>query len=49
MFDSGWSDSTKAVSMGRNQQIIKSVNTPVIFASTYLKNESTPLGVHSKR
>ena len=46
MFDSGWSDSTKAVSMGRNQQIIKSVNTPVIFASTYLKNESSVYGRH---
>ncbi|NNN13312.1 MAG: PLP-dependent transferase [Acidimicrobiaceae bacterium] len=46
MFDSGWSDSTKAVSMGRNQQIIKSVNTPVSFASTYLKGESSVYGRH---
>ena len=46
MFESGWSDSTKAVSMGRNQQIIKSVSPPLIFASTYLKDESSVYGRH---
>ena len=46
MFDSDWSNATKAVTMGRSQEVIKSVNPPVSFASTYLKGETSVYGRH---